>query len=184
MCSVPGLDLWLGCIFQCDEEYFSCSAVWFPCKFSGILRFQSGENWECSCNGEESLRTPLRTGSWTSRIWKMELSWRKAFLTRLVPMAQKRLMKWKLIGTRKGFLKAQRKPHPWLTCCVSIFEIFFKRTCRISWASISGSVHLQSNSPGLWDWIYLWLRLWWWLVWWWRPLGILSRQKCQFLWYS
>ena len=124
MCSVPGLDLWLGCIFRCDEEYFSCSAVWFPCKFSGILRFQSGENWGCSCNGEESLRTPLRTGSWTSRIWKMELSWRKAFLTRLVPMAQKRLMKWKLIGTRKGFLKAQRKPHPWLTCCVSIFEIF------------------------------------------------------------
>ena len=105
-------------------------------------------------------------------------------LTRLVPMAQKRLMKWKLIGTRKGFLKAQRKPHPWLTCCVSIFEIFLKRTCRISWASISGSVHLQSNSPGLWDWIYLWLRLWWWLVSWWRPLGILSRQKCQFLWYS
>ena len=64
------------------------------------------------------------------------------------------------------------------------FRNIFKRTCRISWASILGSVHLQSNSPGLWDWIYLWLRLWWWLVSWWRPLGILSRQKCQFLWYS
>ena len=31
------------------------------------------------------------------------------------------------------------------------FRNIFKRTCRISWVSISGSIHLQSNSPGLWD---------------------------------